>query len=212
MEAYKNLSLEDMKGEVWKDIEGFEGMYQVSNMGRIKSLNRVQKSYNGKCLCDLTVKSRILKQTFTRKVYLHVCLAKNGICKTERVHRIVAKAFLPNPDNKPSVDHKNTITTDNRVENLRWATQKEQINNNNITYERVMKASSKNGKKYIYSAVESIKLRVRCITTGKEFDSIADASRYYNATRNRISLCCKGKAKTTGRLPDGTKLEWEYID
>ena len=128
MKIYENLSLEDMEGEVWKDIDGYEGSYQVSNMGRIKSLN-----YNR------TKKHQILKQSTSRKGYLSIDLNVFKRRKLCLVHRLVAMAFIPNPEGKPSVDHKNTIITDNRVENLRWMTQREQINDNVLTCERVKK-------------------------------------------------------------------------
>ena len=212
MEIYKNLSLEDMEGEVWKDIEGYEGLYQVSNMGRVKSLRKAYTFFRNGKERSHPIKPRVLRQTLNTWGYPSVVLCKDKVRKTQVVHILVAKAFIPNPENKPSVDHENTVTTDNRVENLRWMTQKEQINNNVLTCERVKKRSSELGKKYIDKAIDATRMRVKCITTGEVFNSITEASEYYNATRNRISLCCKGKAKTTGKLPDGTKLQWEYID
>ena len=104
--------------EIWKDIEGYEGLYKISNLGRVKSLN-----YNN------TGKERILKLGGNRGNYPQVELGKNGERRTCLVHRLVAEAFIPNPDNKPCVDHINTIKTDNRVENLRWVTRKENANN-----------------------------------------------------------------------------------
>ena len=119
MEIYKNLSLKDMEGEIWKDIKEYEGLYQVSNMGRVKSLN-----YRG---CK--GKERIMKQSFYYNGYLKISLKKNRKIKTIKVHRLVAIAFIPNVENKPEIDHKNTIKTDNRVENLRFVTHKENMNN-----------------------------------------------------------------------------------
>ena len=216
MEIWKNLSLEDMEGEVWKDIEGYEGLYQVSNMGRIKSLEKTCNTYNGKGEFRRTVKERIRAQTFTSGNYLHVCLSKNGIHKTQRIHRLVAKAFLDNPLNKETVDHINTIRTDNRVCNLKWATQSEQFTDNEISKERMRISRSENGRKTAKERqklmVEALKRKVRCITTGKEFKSITEAAKYYNAPRCHIGLCCMGKYKTAGKLPDGTRLKWEYVD
>ena len=106
MEIYKNLSLEDMEGEVWKNIEVFEGMYQVSNMGRTKSLKRVKRI--------------IVRQSLNRFGYLQVVFKKENARHDFRVHRLVAGAFLNNPENKPTVDHINAIRTDNRLINLRF--------------------------------------------------------------------------------------------
>lgn len=195
MEIYKNLSLEDIEGEIWKDIEGYEGLYQVSSMGRVKSLN-----YNH------TKKPRILKQALSEKGYCLVSLVKDKQRKTKTIHILVAKSFIPNPEGKPTVDHINNIKTDNMVCNLRWATAIEQMRENEITRARHKKLVSEWGKKNIKKAIEAKKKRVKCLTTGKIFDSIAEAGKYYKINNGHICDCCKGKRKTCGGM------EWEYID
>ena len=202
MEIYENLSLEDMEGEIWKDIEGYEGLYQVSNMGRVKSLGRKVKNISLKRGYRET-KDKILKQYIDRYGYLKVVLTKETQRSYFTAHRLVALAFIDNPLNKPSVDHKNTIRTDNRVENLRWLTQKEQLNDNELSKIRHLAAREK--------ATNSLKKKVRCITTGEEFECINDAVRKYNICDGCIIRCCKGRQKYTGRLT-GQKLQWEYID
>ena len=106
-----------MEEEIWKPIKDYEGLYEVSNLGRVKSLNYRK-----------TGKEKILKNIECRG-YLAVCLTKNGKQKLFKVHRLVAETFIPNPESKPCIDHINTIKNDNRVKNLRWVTHKE--NNNN---------------------------------------------------------------------------------
>ena len=215
MEIWENLSLEDMEDEVWKDIEGYEGLYQVSNMGRVKSLEKTCNTHNRKGEFCRTVKERIRKQTFTSRGYLQVCLSKKGVHKHYRIHRIVAKTFIENPCNKKTVDHINTIITDNRLCNLKWATQSEQFTDNKISRERMRKARSTTGKRVGKMnqkfMIEPLKKKVKCITTNKVFDSLSDAARYYNLNHSNISRCCTGKAKYCGRLEDGTKMRWQFI-
>lgn len=113
--------------EVWKDVVGWEGLYQVSNLGKVRSLDRHVKGRlkNGK-----NIKGRILVLRYDKDGYLTVHLRdcdnnKNKLCK---VHRLVAEAFIPKIDGKDNIDHINSIRDDNRVENLRWCTNKENIN------------------------------------------------------------------------------------
>lgn len=211
MEIYKNYSLENLDGEEWQDVEGYEGLYQVSNMGRVKSLVREYKSNNGKGTEYIgRTKMRILKAGFNGDGYLQVALCRNSECKYVKVHKLVAKAFVPNVENKPTIDHINTIRHDNRACNLRYFTWKEQLVENKITRERHRKIVSECGKKNVQKIIH--KRKVKCITTGKVFNSIKEASKYYNIEETGISRCCKGEFKTSGKLPNGTKLVWEYID
>lgn len=109
--------------EIWKDIEGYEGLYQVSNLGRVKSLDRKIDFKDGRYA---TYKGRVLSPKI-KNGYKYVVVTQNSKYRTFLVHRLVAKAFLPNPENKPCIDHINTDRTDNRVENLRWCTHKENM-------------------------------------------------------------------------------------
>ena len=114
--------------EIWRDIKGYEGLYQVSNKGRVKSLDRYANN-NG---TPQFRPERILKQNIQkagRNKRCAVALCKDGIISRFRVHRLVAEAFIPNPENKPFIDHIDTDSTNNVVENLRWVTAKENSNN-----------------------------------------------------------------------------------
>ena len=124
--------------EIWKDIEGYEGLYQVSNQGRVKSLER--KVDNGHCI--RTVPERILKPNKTKKGYQLVNLWKEGKIKRMSVHRLVAKAFLPNPENLPQVNHKDENPSNNHVDNLEWCDARYNINYGSRT-ERMIEKQSK---------------------------------------------------------------------
>lgn len=117
--------------EIWKDVKGYEGFYQVSNLGRVRSLDRFVENngafgnpkfigIKGKLLKPRTSKSKGLKTGYYR-----VALSGKNCC----VHKLVANAFIPNPFNKPQVDHIDCDVSNNRVENLKWVTQKENRNN-----------------------------------------------------------------------------------
>jgi len=126
--------------EIWKDIKGYEGMYQVSNLGRVKSLERLTFFKNGR-------KPRLEKEMIKRpaldgKGYNRMCLRKHDIPNTFKLHRLVAEHFIPNPDNKPQVNHINGDKLDNRVENLEWMTNDENMHHSKINKLRIGKMPS----------------------------------------------------------------------
>jgi len=117
--------------EIWKDIPGYEGYYQVSSLGGVKGLTRVVKKRDG----TRTVKEKILNQSKDNNGYLKVSLCKNGKEKTFRIHQLVCMSFLNhNPYNKKSlvVNHKNFTRTDNRLENLEIITHRENTNQKHL--------------------------------------------------------------------------------
>lgn len=117
-----------MEQEIWKPIKGYEGFYEVSNYGRVKSVKRIICS--GKSYGKHKYGGIILKPG-NRGGYLCVTLCKERRLSYFSVHRLVAETFIPNPDNNPEIDHINTIKNDNRVNNLRWVTKVENARNAN---------------------------------------------------------------------------------
>lgn len=137
------LSLEDLPGEEWRDVKGAEGNYMISNYGRVKSLKRLRRNRYS----TLWWPERIRKLGYNMNGYFTCDIFVNRkIVYPNIVSRIVANAFIPNPDNKPQVDHINTIKADNRVCNLRWVTNKENVYNP-ISLEKLRKyAKTRCGK------------------------------------------------------------------
>lgn len=113
-----------MEKEIWKNIENYEGLYQVSNLGRVKSLERKVK---GKAGYYKVIKEKILNPTLNNNGYHLVKLSKQSKCKGITVHRLVANAFIPNIDNKEQVNHIDGVKTNNRVSNLEWNTRSENM-------------------------------------------------------------------------------------
>lgn len=162
-----------MNKEIWKDIEGYEGLYQVSNLGRVKSFPR-----NG------TIKEeRILKPN---KVggYLQVALQNHKNRKYKKVHRLVAETFIPNLENKREVNHIDGDKTNNCVENLEWVTTSE----NQLHSNYVLKHNLKPILQYDLNG-----------TFIKEWEANMIASKELNIFGSNITECCRGRRKTAGR-------------
>lgn len=110
--------------EIWKPVKDYEGIYEVSNLGRVKSLKKWRRTGINSGYFQ---KDKILKQDCNYNGYAKIDFHKNKVRKGFLVHRLVAEAFIPNPENKPQINHKNKIKLDNKVENLEWVTSSENI-------------------------------------------------------------------------------------
>lgn len=124
--------------EVWKPINGYSERYEVSNYGRVRSKDMI---VNGRLKDCHKIKGRILKPCNDREGYENVVLCINQQRKTFRLHRLVAIAFIPNPENMPEIDHIDANRSNNKVDNLRWSTRKTN-SNNPITRKRVSESKS----------------------------------------------------------------------
>lgn len=156
--------------EVWKDIEGYEGLYQVSSFGRVHSL----------------YKNIILKGVKATGGYTIVNLSKNGSTSTKTIHRLVAQVFIPNPENKPEVNHIDEDKSNNRVDNLEWMTAKENVNH-----------GTRNKR---LSRTKSIPILAINLKTGesKQFYGINECARQLGLNPSNITSVLKGNRKQTG--------------
>lgn len=111
-----------MEKEYWKDAAGYEGLYEISSLGRLRSCDRVTTGKNGTAR---KLKGKIMKTPLTVSGYPHTALVKDGKKKTHTVHRLMALTYLPNPECKRTVNHIDGVKTNNLLSNLEWATDKE---------------------------------------------------------------------------------------
>ena len=186
--------------EEWKDIEGYEGLYQISNEGRVKALERYVDNFWG---TKQYIRERVLKGNQTNG-YLTVSLCKNGIPKNVYIHRLVAEAFIPNPDGKPCIDHKDTNTFNNNVTNLCWCTAKENSNNPKTRLHNSLgQKKNKNNIARLNEYSERKKRQIFQLTLdGKlimAFDSAADAAKELNYNESMINRCCNGGHYCNGK-------------
>lgn len=175
--------------EEWKDIKGFEGLYQISNLGRVKSLKRLKKNNNG----TQEVNERIRKLTPDKDGYFNVCLSKEDIHYQKKVHKMVADAFIPNPDSLPVINHKNENKNDNRKENLEWCT----VRYNTLYGEGMKKMAVKQGRS-VYQILDG--------NVVNEYYSTGEASRQTGIPQPNIYKVCCGERHTAGGY------EWRFKD
>lgn len=176
MEIYKNLSLEDLEGEVWKDIPNYEGLYQVSNLGRVKSLPRKHQ-----------LRTIMVSQHPTGNGYLSVIFTKNRKRKNYRVHKLVAMCFLEPVEGMDEVNHLDENKFNNMAVNLMLCNKSFNVNygSRNITVAYKLRNRPDHSKKVLQVDEEGNVLR--------EFRSVSDAARFYKIKRDGISRVCRGE-------------------
>lgn len=180
--------------EIYRNVNGYEGIYQVSNLGNVRSVDRILP--DGRFQKGIT-----LKQGLHKKGYNIVYLSKFNKQKTITVHRLVANAFIENTYNKPCIDHINGVITDNNYTNLRWCTNKENVNFELSKKNRAK--SSRRGKDSPLSIkVQKISLEGDIVGM---YDSVSEASRASAVSSSKICAVCNGIRKTAGGY------KWEYI-
>lgn len=169
--------MEQYKDEIWRPIKGYEGLYEISNYGRVKSL---------KCH-----KERLRTPTKRNKDYLGVSLCKNGKQETKLVHRLVAEAFIPNPDNLPCVNHKDENPTNNVIDNIEWCSYKYNdlygTRNERILQTKKMKKCCNAEKPVLQYTLDGEFVA--------EYKSILDAARLTSTSKQIISYCCNNQIK-----------------
>lgn len=194
--------------EIWKDVKGYEGLYQVSNLGRVKSLG-----------LDKWHKGRILKQSFDGKGnYLFVGLHKDGKTKQKNVHRLVAETFVPNPNNFPCANHINERKTDNRATNLEWCTVEYNSNYGNAKKNMIESRRKNNNQEEINRKIKDTKKKNQSFSCEKPvaqytisgtlvatYASATDAERKTGISRGGIQRCC------IGRYLQAKGFIWKYI-
>ncbi len=166
-----------MENEEWRDVVDYEGLYQVSNLGRVKHLATYMVDTRGR---EWRRPERFIKAILNYNGYWRVGLSKNGKFKRHYLHRLIAEAFIPNPNNLPCIDHINTNRKDNRIENLQWVTCKENLNNplskinNAVGVESYLKEHRRGNSPFAIKIV-GINLSTGEIT---KYDCIRDASEH----------------------------------
>lgn len=178
--------------EIWKPINGFEGLYEVSNQGRVRSLShKVLQTGNGGYYWHHYT-GRILIPTETTNGYYHVMLTNKKVRKHFLVHRLVAAAFLKNPENLPQINHKNENKKDNRSDNLEWCTAAQ-----NTRHGTLLLRSAQKRAVPVVAEMNGFRF---------EFSSISEAEKKTKVTHANIVACCRG------RRPFAGGFSWHYLD
>lgn len=195
-----------MEVEIWQPICGFEGIYEISNLGKVRSLDRIV-TYTNRWGTETrrTYKSVILKPSEDKDGYLFVTLKINGEETHKVIHRLLAETFIPNPENKPTVNHINHNRQDNRLENLEWATYPEQMDE---TWRNNEEISHSHQSKQVYQySLENSFIAIH--------PSIGCAAKNCNLPKSGIRYCCEGGyfSKTRNKFYQSDNFggfKWSY--
>lgn len=170
-----------MGREIWKEVIGYEGLYQISNRGNVKSLERINNY-------GRPVKEKILKPNLSKVGYFTIRLSKNGRSRARYIHRLIAIYFIANPSNKKYINHKNGVKTDNRIKNLEWCTNQE----NSIHAAKLGLNKYKGG-----NDIPCIQINLNGVII-KKHSSRKKASLKTNIHSGSISDCINGNRNTAG--------------
>ena len=192
-----------MMEEIWKAVEGYEGKYEVSNLGRVRSVERKTTLCNQHGEFQRKEHGRIKSQGMNRKDgYRNVKLYRDGKERTLYVHRLVAQAFIPNPDNLPEVNHKDEDTTNNRVDNLEWCSSKYNSNYGAGSLARYQQ------KSYRVARIDKDGNILR------EYPSLLEAARQTGEAIRTIRMQCtkKTKLKSESKKSKLVFYRWKFIE
>lgn len=187
-----------MDNEIWKDIEEYEGLYQISNLGRVKSFGKQTGFYTRK-------HELILKDNIDKDGYHLTTLIKKRTRQHLRIHRLVAEAFIPNPEDKPQVNHKDGNKDNNSVENLEWCTPSENVKH---SYDKKLHKYHIRIRAFGTENPAARKIKQYDLKGNfiKTWNTIREASKTLNIGETNIGACCRGKQKTAGGYI------WKYIE
>jgi hypothetical protein len=193
---HQNLSLEDMDGEIWKDIEGYEGHYQISSFGRLKSFKKFKEGF-------------ILSNVNSKKGYFSVVLRYKDKIKSTRIHRLVAEHFIENSENKTYVNHKDLNKQNNHYLNLEWCTPRENVihsikSNSNQLFGMINYNTSVKPKKIIQLSISGEQLNV--FKNSKEASLITGV-----CARNILQVASKSEYKKGLIRSQAGGYKWQYL-